>query len=466
MPSPVSGTIAHVKAAVYLRQSLDRDGSGAAVDRQRQDCLELVQARGWTLASEHVDNDTSASRARPRPAYVQMLTAVERGEVDVIVAWHVDRLTRRLADLEHLIELAERHHVKVATVTGDLDLSTDSGRLVGRILASVARGEVERKGARQRRAQQQAASLGRPQGGRRAFGYSRDGATVEPDEAREVRKAYRTLLAGGSLRGIAADWNNRAITTTMGNPWSPTSVRRVLLNPRNAALRSYRGAVVGPGSWKPLVSEDTWQAVRAMLADPHRRTTTTPPGRLYLLPGLALCHCGATVTTGRTQHGVRTYRCRASKGHMSRAAEPVDAFVEAVVIARLERPDAAELLVDGQVPDLDDHRERLTALRGRLDELATALADGLLPLDAVRRESDRLRRELTTTEAAMHSIDRSAVLGDLVRSRDVAETWGRLDLDRRRAVIDCLMVAHLLAPGRGRREFDPETVQIEWRGSA
>ena len=49
-------------------------------------------------------------------------------------------------------------------MTGDLDLSTDAARLVGRILASVARGEVERKGARQKRAQQQAAQQGRPAG--------------------------------------------------------------------------------------------------------------------------------------------------------------------------------------------------------------------------------------------------------------------------------------------------------------
>jgi len=290
-----------------------------------------------------------------------------------------------------------------------------------------------------------------------------DGATVEPDEAREVRKAYRTLLAGGSLRGIAADWNARGLTTTMGNPWSHSAVRGVLLNPRNAGQRTYRGEVVGLGSWKPLVPEDTWQAARALLSDPGRRTTTIPPGRLYLLPGLALCHCGATVTTGRTQHGVRTYRCRASRGHMSRAAEPVDSYVSAVVVERLSRPDARHLLLNDGTPDLDDHRERVAALRVRLDDLATALADGILPLAAVREQSERLRTQIVETETKMHDLDRAAVLGDLVRAGDVEALWGRLDLDRRRAVIDCLMVVHLLAPGRGRREFDPATVRIEWR---
>lgn len=89
--------------------------------------------------------------------------------------------------------------------------------------------------------------------------------------------------------------------------------------------------------------------------------------------------------TGRTQHGARTYRCRASKGHMSRAAEPADAYVAALVVERLSRPDARELLLDDTAPDLDDHRERIAALRVRLDDLASALADGVLPLPAVAR---------------------------------------------------------------------------------
>ena len=91
----------------------------------------------------------------------KMLAAVEQGDAEVIVAWHVDRLTRKLTDSRHLIELATRTGVRIATVTGDLDLTTDAGRLVGRILASVARGEVERKGTRQKPAQQQAAQQGR-----------------------------------------------------------------------------------------------------------------------------------------------------------------------------------------------------------------------------------------------------------------------------------------------------------------
>lgn len=454
-----------MRAFVYTRQSLDRTGSGAAVERQREDCRKLCAERGWTIVQEFTDNDVSASSKKPRPNYTKMLAAVERGEAEVLVAWHVDRLTRKITDLEHLIELAQKTGLRIATVTGDLDLSTDAGRLVGRILASVARGEVERKGARQKRAQQQAAQMGRPAGGRRAFGYASDGMTVVTDEAREIRSAYKNLLHGASLKSIARRWNDAGLPTTMGNPWTHSTVRSTLKNPRYAGLRAYRGEIVGPATWPPLVDEDTYKSAVALLALPERRTTAST-ARKYLLPSLALCGlCGSDMTTGHTQHGQRVYVCRAKKC-ISRKAEPVDELVTAVVIARLERPDAADLLTPSNDPELDVYRARAQAIRERLDDLATGLEEGVLTLAAVRRSSTRLQSELAEAEARIQSGTHADVLRPLVTAPDVGKAWAAADLQQKRAVIDTLMQVTLLPPERGHRPFDPETVRIEWKAAS
>lgn len=450
-----------MRAFVYTRQSLDRTGLGAAVERQREDCLKLCAERGWTVVERFNDNDVSASSTKPRPQYQRMLSAVAAGEAEVIVAWHVDRLTRKLTELEALIDLSSRTGVRIATVTGDLDLTTDGGRLVGRILASVARGEVERKGARQKRAQQQAAQQGKPAGGRRAFGYDAKGMVVNEVEARHLRDAYRGLLVGRSLKGIAREWNDAGVTTTMENTWTHSTVRGALKNPRYAGRRSYRGEVVGPASWPAIVDGETFDAAAALLAMPERRTTTGT-ARLYLLPGLALCWCGSDVATGRTRHNKRTYNCRARK-HLSRAAEPIDELVQAVVVERLSRPDAVELLSEPATPDLAVYRARADAIRQRLDDLATGLEEGILTLAAVRTSSERLRHELADTEAKMHNATHADVLGPLIAAADVGDAWHGYDLRQKRGVIDALLVVTLLAPKRGRQAFDPETVRIEWR---
>ena len=282
------------------------------------------------------------------------------------------------------------------------------------------------------------------------------------DEAALVKDAYADLLTGASLKGIAKRWNDQGSVTTMGGPWRHDNVRGVLRNPRYAGLRSYRGEVVGPATWPAVVDEETHAAAVALLSMPERRTTSTT-ARKYLLPGLAYCwKCGSDVATGHTRHGKRVYVCRANKC-ISRKAEPVDELVEGVMVARLSRPDAADLLTNADSPDLQTLRAKEHGIRERLDDLATGLEEGILTLGAVRRSSDRLQAELTAVQAAVRNATHADVLTPLVTATDVRATWDACDLQQKRAAIEALMTITLLKPEVGTREFDPETVSIEWR---
>jgi len=78
-----------IRAAVYLRQSLDKTGEAVAVARQRQDCLKLCADKGWDPV-EYIDNDTSATNGH-RKAYDRMLTDITEGIIGAVVAWDLDR---------------------------------------------------------------------------------------------------------------------------------------------------------------------------------------------------------------------------------------------------------------------------------------------------------------------------------------------------------------------------------------
>lgn len=453
-----------MRAALYLRQSLDKTGDGAAVDRQRDACLKLAEARGYDVVAEYVDNSVSASSTKPRPAYTRMVADVRAGRVDVIVAWHVDRLTRKLTDLEDLIDLSAKTGLTIATVTGDLDLSTDTGRLLGRILASVARGEVERKGARQKAAAAQRSAAGKPPTGPRGFGYSSDGTEVVDDEAAVIRKAYDLMLAGGTVRGVARLLNESGFTTNRGNEWKPYAVRSLLMNPRYAALtwapgpRDHR-QITGHGEWPAVVTEETWRAVNELLNNPARKITTTNR-RAYLLSGLATCgKCGTPMGAGGNTRGVRVYRCKASS-HLSRAQQPIDEYVTALALARLSRPDAARLLEDTDRPDTEQLRTEAMTARQRLANVSELVADGTLQAHEARDTVARLRTELATIEERLTHAGRGDVLGPLVGADRIEEAWEALDLDRRRAVVSTLMDVVVLPAGRGARDFHPATVQV------
>jgi hypothetical protein len=88
--------------------------------------------------------------------------------------------------------------------------------------------------------------------------------------------------------------------------WTRNSIRTILLNPAIAGLSSYHGDIVATGNWEPLVPEETWRAVRAILDDRARKP---PRGVRTLLGGLALCPC-SNITVGSHSHtGHQMYRC-------------------------------------------------------------------------------------------------------------------------------------------------------------
>src|SRR4249919_754625 len=120
-----------MRTAIYLRQSLDKSGEGAAVDRQREDAETLARLRGWEVVRVEIDNDVSAAGKRRRPGFEAVLTAIESGQVGAVIAWDMTRLTRNRRDTLRVIETAEQHKTVLAFCRGsDLDLSTPSVRVM------------------------------------------------------------------------------------------------------------------------------------------------------------------------------------------------------------------------------------------------------------------------------------------------------------------------------------------------
>lgn len=461
----IRNAMSDTRAAVYLRQSID---SAEGIERQRERTFAICSARGWTTVSEYVDNDTSATRTRAAgTAWSRLLEDARQGQIDVVVAVDLDRLLRSVSDLVDLTNTG----AKVLTVDGEIDLTTADGEFRATMLAGIARFETRRKSERQVRANAHAAAQGRYRGGRRAFGYETDGITVRAEEARLVAAGFRDLLAGVPLAAIARTWNATGIPTPQprtgaehrGEPsqWQAYSVRSVLTNPRYMGARAYRGEIVAVAEWPAIVDESTWRAVNRILNDPSRRRAPTR-GR-YLLTGLALCGVcrGPVHAGGSARAGVPAYRCRGSRGHFARRSAPVDEYVEAVMVARLSRADARELIAPG-TPDTGGVEEELLGVQARLDALAVEFADGGLTSSQLRIATERLLKRRSTLQGQIADSARGDLLGPLVSADDVGRVWRSLTRERKRAVIATLCTVVLMPPGRGVRSFSPDTVGLEW----
>ncbi len=465
-------------AAVYARISSDPNDTSLGVTRQVKDCLALAERKGWMVGEVFTDNDVSATSGRPRPEYQRMMAALAAGRFQALVVWDVDRLTRTPRELEDVVDLAERHGVALASVGGEIDLATPQGRLTARIKGNVAKHESEQLARRVRAKMAERAESGQPHG-RIAYGWRREQVfddqgrrlgsrdVLHPEQAQVIRSAAAAVLAGESLRSIVAGLNARGVLSINGKPWSTTTLRGVLLRDRNIGQRVHRGQVVGDAAWEPVLDEDTYRRVVAVLTDPARRTSPASSAIKYLLSGLARCDvCGGpmrVLTAGGDGRKSDSYVCQHGY-HVRRSRPGLDALVTGLVTARLARPDAAAVLARSDDGQAQEASEKAAAIRARLDTAADAYADGTIDGAQLTRITSKLRPELDKWQQLARASSTAPDLLD-VAGPDIAARWVSLPLARKRGVIDLLLDISVPPATKhgGHNLFDPESVRITWK---
>ncbi len=288
-----------------------------------------------------------------------------------------------------------------------------------------------------------------------------------------VRAAGESGLAGASLRSVARQLTATGLTTSMkARAWDAHAVRALLLRARNAGLREHRGQVIGPASWPAIVPEEQWRAVVAILTDPARRTSPSDARVKWLGSGIYRCAgCERpSLRVSTAGRGVPCYRCpgeRGTTGHVVRVAGPLDAYIEAIIVERLSRPDAIDLLrPTAPEVDLSALQATASAARVRLTEIAEMLGEGELTRAEAQIARSRATARLESAEAEIASATSSSPLAGIVDAADPAAVWAGLEIGRRRAVLDRLMTVTVLPITRPGPGFDPDTVRIEPKNAA
>jgi site-specific DNA recombinase len=464
-------TTATRRAAIYARISQDRDGSMLGVERQRADCQRVIEARGWDLAGLYVDNDLSAYSGKQRPEYLRLLDDLKARRIDAVVAWHPDRLHRSPRELEDFVDAVEAAGAAVETATaGALDLSTPSGRMAARMLGAAARYESEHKAERIRRKHLEMAERGQPlRGGSRAFGLTADWTGVVPHEADLIREAVARVLAGASLRSIAADWNARGVVTSTGGRWQQQPLRRMLTSWRLAGIREHRGERAGAGTWPAIVDLETLERVRAVLRDPSRRTTGHVRPRRYLLTGMLDCGlCHRPLRSRPRNDGVRRYACASGPmfggcGKLVILAEPLEELVAAAMLEALDTPDFGAAMRTADESGAAGALDELRTDREALEQLARDhYADRIIGRAEYLAARDAVELRIADHERAVAAAAGSAAVAAL--AGDARDRWDTIDFDARRGALVAIIDRVVVGPGRrGYNRFDASRVAITWR---
>ena len=470
-----------MQAAIYTRLSKDRGGLSENTAIQEREAREYAQQQGWSIVGAFTDNDTSASRytTKPRPGYEALISAIERGQIEVVLCTEMTRLYRRLEELLELIRLAERSNLKRIETTDGSGYYLYTGEGVHAAVASVNNAVLESRkiSDRVKRKHRARAQAGLTNGGSRRYGYEIDGMTIRESEAAIIRECVERSANGEVPWRIAHDLNERGVPTAYGKQWRTGNLQRLLLNKRIIGIREHNGAEY-PAQWPAIITPEDQE--RVILAWKARKQRPGRPrgARTYLLTGIAFCDvCKAPMRgNGRpTPNGYqRRYRCahmdatgkQVGCGRTFRAAEPLELFVSEAVLDVFDSPEVMAALAD------EDHAEEIERLsraiefgRNKLNDLLKDYATGLLTREQFSRAKTIVETDI---EAHQAELGRLRPTGKLPQ-QPLREVWDDLSIDMKlsiiRLVVDRVRVKpHPDGTKWKQWRFDWKKVEIDWRG--
>jgi hypothetical protein len=395
------------------------------------------------------------------------LTRIEAGESRGLVVSRVSRFGRSLVDGLVQVDRVRRADGEFYSVQDGLDTSTPSGRLVLRIMLSMAEWELDRIRDDRQAATASAVARGVYVSGCVPAGYVKTRSRrlrLDPRTGPVMAEAFRRRAAGESLRQIGGYLQSEGVLTGHGNPcWVPTTLGRVLRN------RVYLGEVKY-GRFErhdahPAIIDGATFAAAQQIKELIGREFVLRGDACQLLKGRVRCaSCGMTTVHVNPTSGTRHCICRKdfSAGDCPGPAAIVNARLDPYVLdafftllGRRRRPPLAALAVAEakaieSEDDLARYRDSNRLLRALGDE---AFAAGV---EARARRLHTTRLELAAARARVAAHKQPSV-------PELRAAWPSLDVFEQRRmiaqVIDCVFVA----PGRGNVEH---RVTICPRGTA
>jgi len=314
-----------IRCAIYTRKSsedgLEQDFN--SLDAQREACEAYIASQrheGWELLPDHYDDGGISGGHLERPALLRLMQAVDAKQVDQIVVYKIDRLTRSLADFAKLVDRLDTAEASFVSVTQSFNTATSMGRLTLNVLLSFAQFEREVTAERIRDKIAASKRKGLWMGGNVPLGCEPDGRTlrINPDEAEVVRKIYDLYDDWGAMnfvREAAARLDLRSKSRRApdgslrgGNLMSRGQLHHILTNPIYAGRIRHKGkvfegqhlAIIDPVQWDKVQEQLISGAAKARRTKQHRDPSP--------FAGKIVDETGERLTPSHTKKGDKRYR--------------------------------------------------------------------------------------------------------------------------------------------------------------
>src|SRR5271157_3265729 len=456
-------------AAIYARVSSEQQREEHTIASQTAALIEFARTHELEVPKEWVFEDEGYSGATlERPGLERVRDLAAEGQIQAVLAFAPDRLSRKYAYQILLIEELARHGVETLFVKAPQSASAEDQLLVQfqGMIAEYERAQILERSRRGKRHRAQAGEVSVMSGAPYGYRYLRKSEeapasyAVIDAEARVVQRVYQLYtVAGWSIGAIVRQLNQEGVPTRKQSArWERSTVWALL---RNSAYRGIayfgktrvaartritrplrlRGGTASRDSanherpreeWigipvPALVSEESFQRAQELLQENKvraRRRTITPS----LVQGLVSCRkCGYALSRTSTRSSARKihyYRCLGSDAwrHLGGSVcdcrpirqDLLDQIVWQEVVRLIEDPTLIQAELDRRLDVAraaeptkrrQDALEReLTRTRKSMERLLTAYQEDLLSLEELRRRMPELRAREQSMLAELQAI--------------------------------------------------------------
>ncbi|WP_265031232.1 recombinase family protein [Wolbachia endosymbiont (group A) of Tiphia femorata] len=333
-----------VRCAIYTRKS-NEDGLEQkfnSLDAQRVACEKYIKSReAWIVLAKRYDDGGYSGKNLERPAIKELFEDVKGGEVDCVVVYTLDRLSRETKDSIEVMSFFRRHRVNFVAVTQIFDNNTPMGKFVQTVLSGAAQLEREMIVERVKNKIATSKEQGLWMGGTLPLGYDvKDKELIiNEKEEKTVKHIFERYLELKSMAELARELNREGYRTR-SDIFKKATVRRIVTNPIYVGkIRHYDKQY--EGKHEAIIKEEKWQKAQELIKNqPYRKARYEEA----LLRGIIKCKsCSVNMTLTYAKKENKRYRYYVCNNHLrGKGCESINRTivageVEKEVMKRAER---------------------------------------------------------------------------------------------------------------------------------
>jgi site-specific DNA recombinase len=312
------------RCAIYTRKSSEEGLEQAfnSLDAQREACESFIKSQqheGWSVRPTQYNDGGFTGGNTERPALQTLMDDINSNNIDVVVVYKVDRLSRSLSDFVKLIELFDKHEVSFVSVTQQFNTSSSMGRLTLNVLLSFAQFEREVTSERIRDKIAASKQKGMWMGGVVPLGYDvvEKKLVVNNTEAKIVRHIYTRYISLGTVRKLKEELDAEGYISKQrkhlqcqggGKPFSRGALYALLKSPLYIGKVAHQGKQY-EGQHAAILDKTLWDSAQTLLNENRQnnqsRHSVKEPS---LLAGLIFDDKNNPMSPAHTRNGNRRYR--------------------------------------------------------------------------------------------------------------------------------------------------------------